>query len=96
MRRTSKRVAMTTDGGIPFDLTTVQTNSTQPETPKTNRIFGIQEAPTFYPTIDEFKDPLGYIEKISPQGEKYGIIKIVPPKDYKPEFSLKTEVCFLV
>ncbi|GAA5807670.1 hypothetical protein MFLAVUS_001041 [Mucor flavus] len=91
MRRTSKRVAMTTDGGIPFDLTTVQTSSTQPETPKTNRIFGIQEAPTFYPTKDEFKDPLGYIEKISPQGEKYGIIKIVPPKDYKPEFSLKTE-----
>ncbi|KAI9244643.1 hypothetical protein EDC94DRAFT_551694 [Helicostylum pulchrum] len=91
MRRTSKRVAMTTDGGIPFDLTTVQTSSTQPETPKANRIFGIQEAPTFYPTRDEFKDPLGYIEKISPQGEKYGIIKIVPPKDYKPEFSLKTE-----
>jgi histone demethylase JARID1 len=60
---------------------------------KNERIFGLKEAPTFYPTKEEFKDPLQYIEKISPEGEKYGIIKIVPPNDYQPEFSLKTEVC---
>lgn len=91
MRRASKR-AMTTDGGLPFDLSTVKTKADEDHARKNKRIFGIKEAPTFYPTREEFKDPLSYIEKISPQGEKYGIIKIVPPKDYKPEFSLKTEV----
>ncbi|KAI7876296.1 uncharacterized protein EV154DRAFT_429798 [Mucor mucedo] len=82
---------MTTDGGLPFDLSTVKTKADEDHVRKNKRIFGIKEAPTFYPTREEFKDPLSYIEKISPQGEKYGIIKIVPPKDYKPEFSLKTE-----
>lgn len=85
-------MAMATDVSLPFDLSTVKTKADEDHVRKNKRIFGIKEAPTFYPTKDEFKDPLSYIEKISPQGEKYGIIKIVPPKDYKPEFSLKTEV----
>ena len=92
MRRASKRVTITTDAGLPFDLSTVKTKPDPHVSRKNSRIFGIQEAPTFYPTRDEFKDPLEYIKKISPEGEKYGIIKIVPPKEYKPEFSLKTEV----
>jgi histone demethylase JARID1 len=100
MRRASKRVASTTAAttnikghdGLPFDLTTVKTKPDEHVIRKNERIFGIKEAPTFYPTKEEFKDPLKYIEKISPEGEKYGIIKIVPPKDYHPPFSLKTEV----
>jgi histone demethylase JARID1 len=97
MRRASKRVTMTTavDVGLPFDLTTVKTKADENNmVKKKERIFGIKEAPTFYPTKEEFRDPLSYIEKISPQGEKYGIIKIVPPKDYHPQFSLKTEVWY--
>lgn len=37
------------------------------------------EAPVFVPTIDEFKNPLTYINKIRPIAEKYGICKIRPP-----------------
>lgn len=102
MRRTTKstsKAAHKSRAAAPFDLSTVKTKSQEPAAAsagrKSNRLFGIEEAPTFYPTRDEFKDPLRYIEKISPEGEKYGIIKIVPPNDYNPDFSLKTEVCTL-
>lgn len=37
------------------------------------------EAPVFVPTIEEFKNPLTYINKIRPIAEKYGICKIRPP-----------------
>jgi histone demethylase JARID1 len=32
---------------------------------------GIPEAPTFYPSEEEFADPLTYINKIRIEGEKY-------------------------
>lgn len=32
---------------------------------------GIPEAPTFYPTEEEFADPLSYINKIREHGEKW-------------------------
>lgn len=44
----------------------------------------IPSAPTFTPTIDEFKNPLAYIEKIRPQAEHFGICKIVPPPEWSP------------
>lgn len=37
------------------------------------------EAPVFVPTIEEFKNPLTYINKIRPVAEKFGICKIKPP-----------------
>ena len=44
-------------------------------------------APTFYPTVEEFEaGPMGYIEKIRHQAQKYGICKIVPPSGWNPEF----------
>ncbi|CEP14172.1 hypothetical protein [Parasitella parasitica] len=93
MRRAAKNTIKNseTSSTLPFDLSSVKTKSEEPVGGKSKRLFGIEEAPTFYPTKDEFKDPLSYIEKISPEGEKYGIIKIIPPKDYNPDFSLKTE-----
>lgn len=94
MRRATRNTVKSTEtAAAPFDLSKVKTTADAPMR-KGERIFGLQEAPTYYPTKEEFQDPLAYIAKISPEGEKYGIIKIVPPKDYHPEFSLKTEVCF--
>ncbi|KAJ4954062.1 hypothetical protein NE237_030894 [Protea cynaroides] len=51
----------------------------------------IPQAPVFYPTEEEFKDPLEFISNIRPQAEPYGICKIVPPKDWKPPFALDLE-----
>ncbi|EST05603.1 Zinc finger, PHD-finger [Kalmanozyma brasiliensis GHG001] len=53
------------------------------------RLFELEEAPTFYPSLDEFADPMKYISWIAdPQGgngKAYGIVKIVPPEGWNPE-----------
>ncbi|XP_022142392.1 lysine-specific demethylase JMJ18-like isoform X2 [Momordica charantia] len=49
----------------------------------------IDEAPVFYPTVEEFEDTLGYIAKIRPQAESYGICRIVPPPSWNPPCVLK-------
>lgn len=79
----------------PLDLDTVERKG-QPtasrEISKSNRLFGLQEAPTFRPTEEEFKDPFEYMRKIAPEGRKYGIVKIVPPNSWNPDFAIDTEV----
>lgn len=44
----------------------------------------IPDAPVYYPTKDEFMDPLTYIQKIRPEAEQFGICKIVPPPEWDP------------
>ncbi|KAL0357399.1 UNVERIFIED_CONTAM: Lysine-specific demethylase [Sesamum calycinum] len=39
----------------------------------------IPECPVYSPTIEEFQDPLVYLQKIAPEASKYGICKIVSP-----------------
>ncbi|KAI7828357.1 JmjC domain, hydroxylase-domain-containing protein [Kickxella alabastrina] len=56
-----------------------------------SHIFGLPEAPTFYPTAEEFADPLAYIQSIRPLAEKSGLCKIVPPEGWSPPFSLDTK-----
>ncbi|KAJ8538734.1 hypothetical protein K7X08_030030 [Anisodus acutangulus] len=39
----------------------------------------IPECPVYYPSKEEFEDPLVYLQKITPEASKYGICKIVSP-----------------
>lgn len=54
------------------------------------RLFELEDAPVFYPTWDEFQDPLKYIEWTARadggNGAEYGIAKIVPPSGWHMDF----------
>ncbi|VUG17811.1 DEBR0S2_16864g1_1 [Brettanomyces bruxellensis] len=47
-------------------------------------------APTLRPSEAQFADPIGFMssDEVISLGEKYGIIKIVPPEGWKPKFAL--------
>jgi histone demethylase JARID1 len=55
--------------------------------------FAVTQAPCYFPTAEEFKDPYAYINKIRPDAIRYGLCKIVPPSDWNPPFALDTRVC---
>jgi histone demethylase JARID1 len=59
---------------------------------ESNRPFGIEDCPEFYPTKEEWGDPMRYIRKIHKKAEAYGLCKIVPPEDWKMPFVTDTEV----
>ncbi|XP_042434011.1 lysine-specific demethylase JMJ706-like isoform X2 [Zingiber officinale] len=39
----------------------------------------VPECPVFCPSVEEFKNPLDYLQQIAPSASKYGICKIVSP-----------------
>ncbi|KAJ5099630.1 hypothetical protein N7532_006631 [Penicillium argentinense] len=90
----SHNVPLSARRSAPLDLSTVERRG-QPNTPrepsKRVRPHGIPEAPTFRPTEEEFKDPVAYIQKIAPEGKKYGICRVVPPENWQPPFAIDTE-----
>lgn len=46
----------------------------------------------FYPTEEEFKSPIDYVDKLYSQGvNAYGTIKIIPPPSFKPSLAFDTE-----
>jgi histone demethylase JARID1 len=65
-----------------------------PKSKQANRLFGLEHCPVFYPTIDEFKEPMKYFESIGSKLKPFGIGKIVPPVGWKPPFVLDTDVGF--
>ena len=44
---------------------------------------GIVQCPTYYPSEEQFKDPIVYIQSIQSEAEQYGMCKIVPPCGWK-------------
>lgn len=78
----------------PLDLATVERrghNAPNNLPPKSQRMFGLQEAPTYRPTAEQFKDPLAYMQSIHEEAQQYGIVKIVPPDTWNPAFAVDTE-----
>jgi histone demethylase JARID1 len=76
-----------------LDMSKVRTSSPRyPSSPGHPRPFGLQDCPTYYPTAEEFADPMSYVNTISPEAAQYGICKIVPPEGWKMPFVTDTEV----
>ncbi|KAF0754164.1 hypothetical protein AaE_005439, partial [Aphanomyces astaci] len=44
----------------------------------------VAPARVFYPTMEEFANPVAYINHVAKEGARYGIAKIVPPKGWAP------------
>ncbi|KAK4703193.1 [histone H3]-trimethyl-L-lysine4 demethylase, partial [Phenoliferia sp. Uapishka_3] len=81
----------------PLDFSTLRTSApTLPNPPprppgRPTRMFGLEHAPVYYPTVEEFAKPMEYIEHIAPEAKEFGICKIVPPAGWRPPFALNTE-----
>ncbi|KAI2608094.1 PLU-1-like protein [Hypoxylon fragiforme] len=78
----------------PLDLRSVERRGQATagrEPPKRKRLFDLEEAPTYRPTEDEWKDPFEYVRKITPEASKYGICKVIPPDSWNPDFAIDTE-----
>ncbi|PBL02905.1 hypothetical protein ARMGADRAFT_955558 [Armillaria gallica] len=76
-----------------LDLSTVKTTSPRGYKPPPNvsRPFEIQDCPEYFPTAEEFKDPMAYVNSIADEAKAFGICKIVPPEGWKMPFVTNTE-----
>jgi histone demethylase JARID1 len=79
-----------------LDMSSVKTSSPRLLHSRTSpRPFDLEDCLVFYPTIEEFKDPMTYIRSISDRAKMFGLCKIVPPVEWKMSFVTDTEVSTL-
>ncbi|XP_033754420.1 protein Jumonji-like isoform X2 [Pecten maximus] len=52
------------------------------------------EAPTFYPSEEQFSDPIQYIQSVAMIAEPYGMCRIIPPSSWKPDSKISEELRF--
>ncbi|XP_010594511.1 protein Jumonji isoform X1 [Loxodonta africana] len=55
----------------------------------------MDEIPVLRPSAKEFHDPLIYIESVRAQVEKFGMCRVIPPPDWRPECKLNDEMRFV-
>uniref|UniRef100_A0A8C1SV64 Jumonji, AT rich interactive domain 2a n=1 Tax=Cyprinus carpio TaxID=7962 RepID=A0A8C1SV64_CYPCA len=55
----------------------------------------VTDVPVFHPSTREFHDPLTYMEFMRGRAESYGLYRVVPPVDWRPECKLKEEMRFV-
>jgi hypothetical protein len=48
--------------------------------------------PVFKPTVQEFSDFEKYVKSIESYGKQVGIVKIIPPEDWKNEMRMKNDL----
>lgn len=61
---------------------------------KTGDLSQVKDAPEYRPTVEEWKDPMAYVEKIRQEAENFGIAKIIPPAGWTPPYVLKDDFKF--
>lgn len=52
------------------------------------------EAPVFRPTEKEFSDPIEFINRIAPIAARFGLCRIIPPSNFKPECKISDDMRF--
>ncbi|XP_016387618.1 protein Jumonji-like isoform X3 [Sinocyclocheilus rhinocerous] len=74
--------------------TTEPLNQAEPKE-RGRRSTEVTEVPVFYPSTRELHDPMTYMEFMRGQAEAYGLYRVVPPADWRPECKLKEEMRFV-
>ncbi|KAI0312283.1 hypothetical protein OF83DRAFT_1146906 [Amylostereum chailletii] len=75
-----------------LDMGSVKTSAPRELPPHPGpRPFGLEDVPTFYPTEEEFRDPMAYIQRISEKARAFGMCKVVPPEGWRMPFVTDTE-----